>query len=478
VRDVTRLLAIAALALVVVAAAAAATSSSFAEVDVSNAPGSQAEVAVAADPARPGMLFAAANSVDLSSIKALGNLMRTYSSTDGGATWTAGPGPTPAPYGGKKRCNGGDPAPAIDAAGHQVVAFLATACFTLESLFRTGPGEFDVARLEVATRPDAATPWRVAQVFPVRSARFDDKPAIAIDRSTTSPHAGRVYVAWTRITAGKKRGDVSLLIVVSHSDDGGLTWTRPVVVPDVRDDPTTFASLAVDTAGNLFVAWTTVGRKLLVDRSVDGGDHFGADVLVGEAAGLPAETVCDQPGAFGIPAQAKRCITPTPTVLVDSRPGVAERVYVTYATPDDTGHAQDVVLRPFDSTLAPLDAVHRVHPADTKRDEFMPAAAVDEAGRVWACYYDTGGDRTRRTARYTCTASADGGATWATPRAVASVASDETRKPALAFQFGDYQGLAVAGGVAHPVWTDARDLKTRREEIYATTLTPADLQLP
>jgi hypothetical protein len=32
--------------------------------------------------------------------------------------------------------------------------------------------------------------------------------------------------------------------------------------------------------------------------------------------------------------------------------------------------------------------------------------------------------------------------------------------------------------VAHPIWTDARDLRTRGEEIYTRALTAADLQLP
>jgi hypothetical protein len=94
------------------------------------------------------------------------------------------------------------------------------------------------------------------------------------------------------------------------------------------------------------------------------------------------------------------------------------------------------------------------------------------------CFYDTGADTTRRTARYSCTASADGGATWPVARPVASVASNETHKPAIDFQFGDYEGLAVAGGVAHPIWTDGRDLAARGEEIYTTTLTAADLQAP
>jgi hypothetical protein len=458
------------------ALAAGAAGASFDEVNVSRERGAQAEVAMAADPGRPGVLLAASNSLDFRSLAALGNLMRTYSSSDGGATWVAGQGPAATPYGGKKRCNAGDPAPAIDAAGHQYLAFLASACITLGSLLKQSQ-EFDIARLEVASRPDAASAWRVSQVYPVRSARFDDKPAIAIDRSPASAHFGRVYVAWTRVKPGAKYASETRLIVVSRSDDGGATWSRPVVVPDSPNDETSFASLAVDATGTLFVSWATPGRDVLVDRSTDGGDHFGADVVVAAPTSLPFGA-CGQSGAFTVPAQSKRCITAAPTVLVDSRPGAFERVYLTYSTPDAAGRAQDVDVRSFDATLAPLGAARAVHQPDANRDEFLPASAVDESGRVWVCFYDTGSDTTRRTARYTCTASADGGATWASPRPVASVASNETHRPAIDFQFGDYEGLAVSGGTAHPIWTDGRDLAVRGEEIYTTTLTAADLQLP
>ena len=112
----------AALATVVVLAAGAA-GASFGEVDVSQVRGAQAEVAVAVDPAQPNVLFAASNSLDFRSLTNLGNLMRTYSSVDGGATWTGAAGPLPTPYGGRKRCNAGDPAPAIDASGGTGIAF-------------------------------------------------------------------------------------------------------------------------------------------------------------------------------------------------------------------------------------------------------------------------------------------------------------------------------------------------------------------
>ena len=456
-------------------AAAGAIGASFDQVNVSNLRGSQAEVAIAADPTNPDVLLAASNSIDSRSPTSLGNMMRTYSSADGGATWTVGLGPAATPYGGVKRCNSGDPAPAIDTAGRQYIAFLAGRCMTtLESILRGGH-EFDFARLEVATRANAASSWQVNQVFPVRSARFDDKPAIAVDNSPASPHTGRIYVAWTRITPGREHGGpVTELIVVSHSDDHGVTWTRPAVVPDARSNQTTFAGLAVDSAGTLFVSWADTDHHLFLDHSVDGGETFGADVVLD--LGLYASPCF--PDSFSVPAQAQRCLTPTPMVVVDSRPGVPERVYVTYSKPDRSGRALDVAVRAYDQNLAPVGAEHAVHPSDTGRDEFMSASAVDDQGRLWVCYYDTGLDRTRKTAQYTCTASADGAVTFAAPRVVASVASNETKKPALSFQYGDYEGLAVAGGVAHPIWTDARDLTTAGEEIYTSTLTAADLQLP
>jgi hypothetical protein len=407
--------------------------------------------------------------------------MRTYTSTDGGASWIAALGPDATPYGGRKRCNGGDPAPAVDAAGHQYVAFLATPCITLESLLK-GDDEFDLARLEIAYRADAGSPWRVSQVYPVRSKRFDDKPGIVVDRSPTSPHVGRVYLTWTRITPPPKGSGVArAAIVISHSDDQGATWTRPVVVNDAAADVwNTFSNPAVDAAGNVYVSWLTTTRQVKVDRSTDGGDTFGTDVLVGTAAGLPGDfdAQCQQPGSFGIPAQAIRCITAAPTIQVDSRAGVPERVYVTFSRPDATGRAQDVVVHAFDANLVPVAGESRVHASDLKRDEFLPASALDDEGRLWVCFYDTGSDQSRRTTRFSCTASADGGGTWATPLVMATVASNESKRPAIPFQYGDYEGLVVAGGVAHPIWTDARDLRTRGEEIYTRALTAADLQLP
>jgi len=48
--------------------------------------------------------------------------------------------------------------------------------------------------------------------------------------------------------------------------------------------------------------------------------------------------------------------------------------------------------------------------------------------------------------------------------------SNLTVRAATSFEYGDYAGLAVANGVAHPMWTDSRELATSGEEIYTTAL--------
>jgi hypothetical protein len=476
------------------AASAGATPAPFAQVSVSQVRGLQAEVAVAADPENDQILLAGSNSVG----DGTSSFSRVYTSTDGGATWRSEAGPPALQASGARRCSFGDPTVAIGRAGREYFGFLTAPCRLQAGLTggkgldpdaepadRLGP---DAARVsvEVATRVGPAGAWRTAAVFPVRSVRFDDKPALAVDLSPESPHLDRVYVAWSKsvLTGSRGRQRPRTDIAVASSDDGGAAWSKPVVASGgVREEPPVFASLALDRAGTLFLGWTDNRQQVWLDRSTDGGLTFGRDVLVDSARGLPGPR-CDTAGV-SVAAQRRRCITPVPTVLLDDRAGSPERVYVTYSAAGADGHEQDIFVAAFDGALAPLlgpraGERHRVNPPDAAfpSDQFMPAAAVDPAsGRLWACYYDTSADRLAQQTVFTCTVSADGGVTWAAPVRAASRLSNMTVAKASFFQYGDYQGLAVVGGVAHPIWTDSRDLATLQEEVYTTVLTDADLGL-
>jgi hypothetical protein len=150
---------------------------------------------------------------------------------------------------------------------------------------------------------------------------------------------------------------------------------------------------------------------------------------------------------------------------------------VTFARTGANG-AEDVFVSAFDGALQPLAGFpRRVNRPDgpVRSDQFWPASAVDQAtGALWVCFYDTRGDPRRVKTFYSCTASTDGGRSWSRAVRAASVASNERQAAAASGpyggEYGDYEGLAVANGVAHPIWTDSRRLSTRAEEIYTTAL--------
>ncbi|MDX6513106.1 MAG: hypothetical protein QOE36_2610, partial [Gaiellaceae bacterium] len=226
--------------------------------------------------------------------------------------------------------------------------------------------------------------------------------------------------------------------------------------------PEQFASLAVDGAGTLFVAWGTGVRDVFVTRSADGGATFGLPVLVASPAGISG-LGCAGLG-IQIAAQPERCVTPAPLVTF-----AGDRIVVTYS---GGVRQQDVFADSLDLALAQRLSHARVNrPDGTHRvDQFLPTASYDPStGRLWTCFYDTRGDRPRVRARFSCASSADRGTTWAPSFPVASVASDEVHRPADAgFGFGDYEGVVAAGGVVHPIWTDGRLVRTRGEEIFTT----------
>jgi hypothetical protein len=421
-------------------------------VDVSNLRGPQAETSITIDPSDDQILLAGSNSLTEGT-------MRAYGSTDGGATWqTTTVFPKP-----KRQSDScaADPGVAVDRTGRQYFSFI-----------RSTPCQLGHPHLYVASRsgPDAAWSTPVL-VSPLRGARFDDKPAITVDRSATSPHVNRVYTAWTRVAH-----DGRFSILVSSSDDGGRTWSAPVRA-NRSGEQLSYVTLATSRRGTLYVAWHDISAfHVNIAMSTDGGKTFGGEQQV---VAFAIVTIPSCAAGIVIPAQKRTCVQPNPIVSVDTSAGrYAGRVYVTYTLTDFQGD-KGIAVTVFDSRLRPLVGypVHKQAlliapaPLSANSDQFWPASAVDPSdGTFWTCFYDTRGDPKRTRAYYSCTYSTDGGGTWAKPVRAASAASDETKATADPREYGDYEGLAVANGVAHPIWTDGRKLASRGEEIYTTTL--------
>jgi hypothetical protein len=397
--------------------------------------------------------------------------MRVYESADGGRHWHSGLLPLPAP---NHVCATSDPAVAVRFTGAQYYAFLGIRC--VDGIPRG-------SSIYLAKRAGAGRPWR-APPMPVSTAGrtttlIDDHPSITADDGARSPHRGRLYVGWTRfkfdpssIWADPDAQEVDYLDVealVSHSDDGGRHWSKPARLSQSGAPLEVRLSAAGD--GTVYATWReSKTNGIYIAKSAD-GSSFSAGRLVA-ASVVRREHSC-QTARARIPAQPRRCVSPNPTVSVDTSAGPRRgRVYVVWGS-TSLNQSQDVYVAAFDPDLQPVLGVGRIQQVNPTeaiqgRDQFLPTSSIDEkSGRLWACYYETKAVGSAL-ARFTCTGSDDGGRTWLQPVPAASWYSDESRRPAnVANGYGDYEGAVVTRGRLVALWTDGGDLRKNQEEIYA-----------
>jgi hypothetical protein len=113
----------------------------------------------------------------------------------------------------------------------------------------------------------------------------EDKEALAVDTSTSSPFNGNVYVCWARFTGAQNH------LTVAFSHDHGETWgTARFTGP--RNDLNNMqgCNLAVEPDGDLYVGYRTFDNNpsntnpndsaIFVARSTDGGATFTTPVQV------------------------------------------------------------------------------------------------------------------------------------------------------------------------------------------------------
>ncbi len=406
--------------------------------NVSRAVGAQTEISVALSPTSSHILFAASNDTLMRTI-------RVHTSTDSGRTWSSSAGPAL----GNGACAHGDPAAAIGRDGREYVAF------TVDASCNEGDPE---PYLVVASNAGPRTAWTVRRVAaPVQRFTWDDKPAIAAGPD------GRVHVVWSRLVRSLYE-----TTVISTTSNGGRSWSPPRPISRGLEWPQ-LAGIAVGRDGGLYVTGVDARLGIWVARSADHASGF----VVRRVAPLQGNeaATCIAGAEHPIPAQANRCLGPDPTV--STGPG---RVYVTYGLP--ITRAQRVFVAVLDADLRELSRQRIAPPEGMKGDQFWPVSAVDSStGELWACFYDTSGDPSRRQAWFACTVSRDG-RHWARPVRASRVSSstEVLWEDARIFGFldkigyGGYPGLAVSGGVAHPMWTDTRDLGGQKQEIFAARI--------
>src|SRR5437588_3019 len=215
---------------------------------------------------------------------------------------------------------------------------------------------------------------------------------------------------------------------------------------------------AVGPNGEIYVVWSDYAAmpqaKLLVARSVDGGQTFRAPAFVattsnGFGAALPNFGNSAPPCPSTSPT-----ITPTPSLAVDRSSGPRRgAVYVAWAdAPGGTMH--------INSAGSFAGGARGVGPPQlhlgNHNGAWEPAFDVDPStGALIVAWYDRRDDPANKLTNVYVTESYDGGLSFLP---VAMRVTSRPTDPTLdCFGTGSYMGLAAANGTAHPVWSDTRN---------------------
>jgi len=465
-------------------------------VDVSDLSGPQGETTIAASLTDPRSLVAGAT----------GATVYSYATTDGGKSWITADVAASAPVAGCARGLAGDPSVTASAKDNSYYyAFLSTC------------KDHKGSELDVVSSPDGLQWSKPVAVYPRGIGKdfmnkvfdvFNDKPTITVDNSPSSLTYGRIYVAWI--------ADNDDRLALAWSDNKGATWSLPVTVDTGSCD---FApSVAVDLNGAVGVTWFdyTSGRiRVAFDifflqprafpfanavsflgfpRPVFGSSQALGDPGMGSDARLTRGclNVSPNPIHFPINAQPGRGIQPDPSLLIDNNPARRPRYYALW-TQMDTGFCRAIVSVSNIMLSTSTDGVNWSPPTQVNHDNNNPSqwgssnffgqAALDQnTGALHVSFYSTRLDQSGKSVPfcslpigYLCnincqtdvfhtvgTVSSNGGVSFSPDLRVTDKSSDESDNNKLnrcsdCFQYGDYEGIAVdQGGVAHPVWTDAR----------------------
>jgi hypothetical protein len=415
-----------------------------ANIDVSHAPGAEIETNIDLNPVNPQNLVAVA-------IRLPGD-DAAYFSRDGGQTWGAS---SPLPLGTTRNASS-DPTVAFDSRGNVYVAGLAAkvdfAPFTItdEAVFvakSTDGGQTFTQSSAPAITTNPGLPF--------------DHPKVAGDHSPASPFRDNVYVTWI------SEPDKHLLF--SRSTDGGLTWSAPLTL-DTAGIKVQLNTQTVGPDGTVYVSYVQddpAGHATqFLARSTDGGITFDSRVAVTTLNALP-----EFGGeAFPSPAQPNRfpgvsAITAQASLDVDRSAGPFRgRLYMAYAdrpAPDARPFDEDVYVQFSDDHGRTWSPRQRVNDDGLGNSQFFPSLSVDPTnGKVLISWYDTRRDpvNIQKTDVYLAVGNPSRHGVHFRPNLqVTDQQSDESvSNPQAIGWYGDYEGLVAYGGVAHPVWCDAR----------------------
>jgi hypothetical protein len=349
-------------------------------------------------------------------------LLGTYASSDGGKTWN-------------KACaqdfGSGDAALAYGTG----MAFVAVAASTF--LWDT----------VLESSADNGTNWGSPTVVvnPLLGGETN-VPWLQVDNNPSSPYAQAVYLSVTQFDAKIVESEIS----VSHSTDGGNTWTTTTVDPvQIKPLVDQFSRLAIGSDGTVHVAWQRCAMtgpnincadtkaEMLLSKSTDGGNTWSAPVTIATVHLVPDTCDC---AFFGNLPLTNEPVANMPVIGIDNSSGphagylyavmynwTGTQMKVEVATSTDGGNTWSEPV-----TVAP----------GARHDEFFPSLSVSPSGMVGVSWLDRRNDPLNVSYQPFAAVSTNGGASFAKSYAATSYLSDPYLDGNGGTYMGDYTGNA------------------------------------
>jgi hypothetical protein len=268
---------------------------------------------------------------------------------------------------------------------------------------------------------------------------------LAVDIGAGSPWVDSVYVSGVMWSDQGYKNQVN----VSHSLDGGGTWTQTAVEPvqtyPKEDD---FTRMAIGKDGTVYITWIRCGGAchtghLTFSRSTDGGTTWSQSQRILNVG---------MPHRWQLPhTKYHERVDNYPAIAVDNSDGAhAGNLYVVMYNWTGT-FLQVQVIRSTDGGAHWSKPVPVAPPSDT-HDQFFPAISVSPTGLVGVSWLDRRNDPANHRYQAFAAISTDGGLTF--PNTQLTKAFSNPDHGAL-YWMGDYTGNTWAGGNFIAAWMDS-----------------------
>ncbi len=310
---------------------------------------------------------------------------------------------------------------------------------------------------------------------------FEDKYYVHVDNSADSPYRGRVYIPWKRVTAR----DSATQIVLSTSDDRGVSWSKPVNV-SLRESGTSedttfgqsFPLTRTGPNGEVYTVWNHGPEHSIgFSSSADGGETWSSPRLIAtyDPMGTTLKIPEGSDSAYRHTVKGKVRAESYPTLMVDNTDGPRRGWMYLCWTADPI--PQIYFMRSEDGGET-WTTPKKVSPEGTN-DQWWPWLSLDPTnGDLAVMFLDSRDDPENYWTNCYVSYSNDGGDTWISRRA-ADQQSDVTLNPFGGNSFsGDYSGNAFYNGIVYPSWFDTRSNRMTDSDVYTAIVNTRAPQPP